>query len=118
MIPPIWHAAPADPGLVATLARELGVTPITARLLVLRGLATPADARRFLAPSLSHLHDPMLLAGMREAVTRIEAAIAAGERIAVHGDYDVDGVTIYEFLPEAARQGRTQAVAPEGSMIQ
>ena len=120
MIPPIWHAAPADPGLVATLARELGVTPITARLLVLRGLATPADARRFLAPSLSHLHDPMLLAGMREAVTRIEAAIAAGQRIAVHGDYDVDGVTstvilrralelaganVTHFLPERFRDG-------------
>ena len=120
MIPRIWHAAAADPGLVATLARELGVTRVTARLLVLRGLSTPADARRFLSPSLSHLHDPMLLAGMLEAVTRIEAAIAARERIAVHGDYDVDGVTstvilrralelaganVTHFLPERFRDG-------------
>ena len=120
MIPRIWHAAPADPDLVATLARELDVTPVTARLLVLRGLVTAADARRFLSPSLSHLHDPMLLAGMLEAVTRIEGAIAAGERIAVHGDYDVDGVTstvilrralelaganVTHFLPERFRDG-------------
>lgn len=120
MIPRIWHAAPADVGVVAALARELGVTLVTARLLIVRGLGDPEDARRFLSPSLSHLHDPMLLAGMLAAVTRIEAAIASGERIAVHGDYDVDGVTstvilrralelsganVTHFLPERLRDG-------------
>lgn len=62
-------------------------------LLARRGVATPDEARRFLAPSLDQLHDPYLLAGMEQAVGRLLAARERGERIAVVGDYDVDGIT-------------------------
>ena len=84
------------------------------------GVTEPGDAARFLAPSLDHLHDPFRLAGLREAVVRLEAAVARGERIAVHGDYDVDGITstvilrrslellggqVVHFIPERLRDG-------------
>src|SRR4029079_4068817 len=80
----------------------------------------PELADRFLKPSLEHLHDPMLLADMRVAVNRIMSAVARKERIAIHGDYDVDGVTstvilrralellgadVLHFIPERLRDG-------------
>jgi single-stranded-DNA-specific exonuclease len=120
MIPRIWqtHACQAD--RAAALARELGVSDITARLLTIRGLHDFDEARRFLAPSLDHLLDPFRLADMGRAVNRLEQAIAARERIAVHGDYDVDGITstvilrrslellggdVVHFVPERLRDG-------------
>jgi single-stranded-DNA-specific exonuclease len=102
------------------VARELGLTLMTARLLCARGLGDPEEARRFLAPALSDLHDPFRLADMAPAVDRILRAIAQGERIAIHGDYDVDGVTstvilrralellgadVIHFIPERLRDG-------------
>jgi single-stranded-DNA-specific exonuclease len=63
------------------------------RLLWQRGLTDPEAAHRFLHPTLAHLHDPLRLADMGRAVDRLLAAVARGERIAVHGDYDVDGIT-------------------------
>jgi single-stranded-DNA-specific exonuclease len=93
---------------------------MTARLLCIRGLGDIEGARRFLSPSLDDLHDPFRLAGMAAAVDRILAAIARRERIAIHGDYDVDGVTstvilrralellgadVVHFIPERLRDG-------------
>ena len=76
--------------------------PVVARLLCQRGLADPDAAARFLKPSLDHLHDPMLLADMREAVdAHPGGASPRGERIAIHGDYDVDGVTSTVILRRA-----------------
>jgi single-stranded-DNA-specific exonuclease len=102
------------------LARAIGVPPLVARLLCLRGLADPETASRFLAPRLDHLHDPFLLTDLGIAVERLLGAIARREKIAVHGDYDVDGVTstvilrraiemlggdVVHFLPERLRDG-------------
>jgi single-stranded-DNA-specific exonuclease len=93
MVPPVWEHAAADHATVGRLAAALGLDPVIARLLVIRGLTDPDQASRFLNPSLDHLHDPALMAGLPEAVARIERAVAAGERVAIHGDYDVDGIT-------------------------
>jgi single-stranded-DNA-specific exonuclease len=79
----------------------LGLHPVIARLLCMRGLADPIDAQRFLNPSLDQLHDPFRLADMTRAVTRLEQALAARERIAIHGDYDVDGITSTVILRRA-----------------
>ena len=102
------------------LADALGIAPIVARLLCQRGLADPAVAQRFLNPSLDHLHDPMALADMSVAVDRLMAAIERKERIAIHGDYDVDGITstvilrralellggdVVHFIPERIKDG-------------
>ncbi len=53
--------------------------------------AIPRSARRFLDAELPG-HDPFLLGDMVLAVERIRAAVEAGKRICVHGDYDVDGI--------------------------
>ncbi len=120
MKPLLWQHLPCDGEQAAALATRLGVHPTIARLLCLRGFGDPDAARRFLAPSLDQLHDPFALADMARAVERLEAAIARRERIAIHGDYDVDGITstvilrralemlgaeVVHFIPERLRDG-------------
>jgi len=119
-IPRIWQPRPCDDARVEVLSRELGVSSTTARLLCIRDLSEPDAARRFLSPSLKDLHDPFLLVDMDIAVARILTAISARERITIHGDYDVDGVTstvilrralellgadVSHFIPERLRDG-------------
>jgi single-stranded-DNA-specific exonuclease len=116
----IWDARACDEACATHLARELRVSPTVARLLAIRGLSDPDSAARFLKPSLDHLLDPMGLADMDRAVDRLLRAIANGEPIAVHGDYDVDGITstvmlrralemlggkVTHFIPERLRDG-------------
>jgi single-stranded-DNA-specific exonuclease len=119
-IPPRWISQACDDAAAARLAEAIGVPSIVARLLCQRGLSDPELATRFLNPALDQLHDPMALADMAVAVDRLLAAIARKERIAVHGDYDVDGVTstvilrraleflgadVVHFIPERLRDG-------------
>jgi single-stranded-DNA-specific exonuclease len=99
--PPKWDTLASDDAAAERLAAALNVAPIVARLLCQRGYSDPELAARFLNPSLEHLHDPMMLADMPIAVERILAAIARKERIAIHGDYDVDGVTSTVILRRA-----------------
>jgi single-stranded-DNA-specific exonuclease len=115
-----WEHEACDDAAAGELARAAGVDPAVARLLLLRGITDADGAGRFLRPSLDHLHDPMRLAGMGAAVERLLKAIAGGERIAVHGDYDVDGITatvivrrtlellggdVVHFVPDRLRDG-------------
>jgi single-stranded-DNA-specific exonuclease len=86
-----WQLEPCSYAEVSTLAGVLGVSDTTASVLVRRGYGDPAAARRFLAGALPG-HDPFALGDMREAVETIAAAVAAGARICVHGDYDADGI--------------------------
>src|SRR5438309_1112177 len=86
-----WTISPCPHRQAGSLARELGLSEITASVLVRRGYGDPEQARAFLAGE-QPLHDPFLLGDMPAAVERIRAAVAAGQRICVHGDYDVDGI--------------------------
>jgi single-stranded-DNA-specific exonuclease len=119
-IAPRWEMEPCDEPATASLAAALNIDPAVARLLCQRGFSDPERAGRFLHPSLEHLHDPMLLAGMSVAIERIAAAIARKERIGIHGDYDVDGITstvmlrralemlggeVVHFIPERLKDG-------------
>jgi single-stranded-DNA-specific exonuclease len=116
----LWHHLPCNDEQAGALATALGVHPVIARLLCLRGLTDVDDATRFLNPSLSQLHDPFKLTDMDRAVDRLERALAQRERIAIHGDYDVDGITstvilrralemlggdVVHFIPERLRDG-------------
>ena len=76
---------------VERLAAELEVSEVLASVLARRGFDDPARARAFLAAELPE-HDPFELGDMREACEAIRAAVAAGTRICVHGDYDADGI--------------------------
>jgi len=87
----IWTIRPCPHRQASALARALGLSEITASVLVRRGYGDPDEARAFLAGE-QPLHDPFLLGDMATAVERIHEAIAAGRRICVHGDYDVDGI--------------------------
>ncbi|HUF79222.1 MAG TPA: single-stranded-DNA-specific exonuclease RecJ, partial [Thermoanaerobaculia bacterium] len=91
MTPVEWAPAPV-PAAAGELARD-GVRPPLAELLARRGVVTAAGAAAFLEPSLDQLHDPLSLAGVPAAVERLAAARERRERVAVVGDYDVDGVT-------------------------
>src|SRR4051812_31986857 len=86
-----WTISPCPHRQAGDLAQALGLSEITASVLVRRGYGDPDTAGAFLAGE-QPLHDPLLLGDMAVAVERIRAAIAAGRRICVHGDYDVDGI--------------------------
>jgi len=116
----LWNHLPCDDEESKALGAALNLHPAVARLLCMRGLGDPDVARRFLHPTMEHLHDPFLLADMDKAVERIERALGAKERIAIHGDYDVDGITstvilrralemlggeVVHFIPERLRDG-------------
>jgi len=96
-----WCIPKTEAHLLAPLISSLGIQPVTARVLLSRGLADPESVHRFLTPSLDHLHDPFLLAGMREGVNRVRSAIAGKEKVLIYGDYDVDGTISIVMLKKA-----------------
>jgi len=86
-----WNIRPCSHEEALVLARELGISETTARVLVRRGYADAASAERFLAGG-DPGHHPSALGDMDAACTRIRDSIAKKERICVHGDYDADGI--------------------------
>ncbi|RMF34153.1 MAG: single-stranded-DNA-specific exonuclease RecJ [Chlorobiota bacterium] len=92
-----------DESIVSTLSQHLAIPRPIARVLGSRGLQTPADAQQYFAPRLEDLHDPFLMQDMDRAVERIEQAVARGETIWIHGDYDVDGTASTAMLVEFLR---------------
>ena len=101
--PGTWRIPPAPYADVRRLAAELGVSEVLAQVLVRRGLAEPAAARSFLHPEF-RVHDPYLMAGMAEARARVDQALRRSEPIAVHGDYDADGITATYLLVSVLRE--------------
>ena len=93
-----WHILSANSESVDTLARRLGVTPITARILINRGISDFDTARSFLHPELNDLHDPSLLPGLDRAAQRVRQAVEQKEPIVIYGDYDVDGISATAIL--------------------
>src|SRR5690348_3756144 len=87
-----WTISPSPHRVQVELAQSLGISELTAGVLVRRGYTDAAAAQAFLAGDQAP-HDPFLLGDMELACERIRAAIAARRRICVHGDYDVDGIS-------------------------
>jgi single-stranded-DNA-specific exonuclease len=101
-----WILPKADPesaGASARLARELGLPPLVASLLVTRGLKEPETVERFLCPRVDQLHDPFLMADMGAAVARLRQALDRREKILIYGDYDVDGTMAVVVLLTALK---------------
>lgn len=97
-----WIIEKENPKLRDKLAKSLQIFPITAQILVNRGIENETEANLFLNCTLFDLPSPYLMKGMDRAVERIKKALENNERIAIYGDYDVDGVTstalLYSFL--------------------
>jgi single-stranded-DNA-specific exonuclease len=93
----IWELAPASPD-ATELAEKLGVSQLTAQLLLNRKINEEKHARSFLTPKLTDLIQPEKTPGMAPAVERIVKAIKDDEPIAIYGDYDVDGITSVAIL--------------------
>ncbi len=93
-----WSFTPADERLAAGISQSFGLPDILGRLLAARGVGFD-EVENFLNPTLkTQLPDPSTLKDMDKAVERIAAAIIAGEKTAVFGDYDVDGATSSALL--------------------
>jgi single-stranded-DNA-specific exonuclease len=101
--PVLGSPTAADPAAIAALVAQLELPEAIAAILVRRGYAEPESAKSFLRPRLELLHDPWTMPDMEAAVERLSAAIDRGERILVHGDYDVDGVCGTSLLTRALR---------------
>lgn len=98
-----WVLARPDPEGAAYLSRELGVSSVIASLLAARGITDAKSAERFLNPCLAHLHDPLLMLDMGQAVSLLRRAIEAQDKILIYGDYDVDGALAVVLLLAALR---------------
>ncbi|KYF66234.1 single-stranded-DNA-specific exonuclease RecJ [Sorangium cellulosum] len=104
----------ADPGEASAealaMARELGLSITVADILHRAGRAPDDATRRFLDPRLSHLTSPDAMADREASAERIARAVLAGERIAVFGDYDCDGITATAIMTGALRAMSGQVV--------
>ncbi len=112
-----------DSDVIAAMHRKIPldfqVSDWLLQVLAARGITTGKELERFFYPSLEHLHDPFELQEMDLAVARMFEAVRNGERVAVHGDFDVDGLTgsalLYETV-SALRLGESR-VLPEAPFI-
>jgi len=93
-----WRFAPHDRAIVVRLARELNCSPLLAQVLAARGIVDGVSGKLFLDAPLKDLLPPDQLPGAAEAADRVVAAVRAGRRITIYGDYDVDGVTATSLL--------------------
>jgi len=94
----VWRVRPADEACARGLATSVGMRGLTARILATRGFSTPESVAQFLSPKLSELRPPHGMADLVRALDRIDQALRAVEKVAVFGDYDVDGVTSAAIL--------------------
>ncbi|MDD2485137.1 MAG: single-stranded-DNA-specific exonuclease RecJ [bacterium] len=100
-----WDYIQIDDTDINGLAEAAGLSPLIARLLLLRGVKMPDHVVAYLHPQFKHLLPPDNLPGVAEATVQIIDAAAAGDRFLVYGDYDVDGITatvlLYSILTAA-----------------
>ena len=98
----IWNIQALEPGSVNALVGG-GYAPLPAMVLASRGMKTARDAGEYLDCN-AELYDPFLMTDMDLAAGRVGLAIERGEKIAVFGDYDVDGITSTCMLTDFLRR--------------
>lgn len=99
-----WRLSEVDFAIQEKLSSELGLSPIVSQILTSRDILEIDDARRFLSPSLTDLHNPYLMMDMRKGVNRLVRAIRNRENIVIYGDYDADGITSVVILLKFLRR--------------
>jgi single-stranded-DNA-specific exonuclease len=99
-----WNMGAADEARVQEWVEQFNISPLLARLLVVRGMTQTEHVADFLYGGTEQAHDPFLLDGMAAAVERIRMAIQMGERIRIYGDYDADGVSSTTLMVHLLRQ--------------
>lgn len=103
-----WNVAPHDRGVIGRLSSELRCAPLLAQILAARGVASGEAAKSLLSTNIADLADPDTLPGASAAADRIVAAVQAGRRITIYGDYDVDGITGTSILWHCLKLGGAQ----------
>lgn len=99
-----WNIKTDDAAQVKKLAEAVGISELTAKILIHRGITSAVDANKFLnAETAQEFYNPLLLDGMEDAVDRIITAIEGEEKICVYGDYDVDGMSAVALLTRALK---------------
>ncbi len=104
-----WKVSTPEMGAVNALVTG-GYAPLTAMILASRGMDTPKKAQAYLSCH-SPLPDPYLLTDMGAAAGRVGLAMSRGEKIAVFGDYDVDGITATCLLTDFLRKNGADVVS-------
>ncbi len=100
-----WNLRSSQPETEILLSRELGVSPLLARLMIARGIDSIEAAGPFLDARLSeHLRSPMLFKHMPAASGRVVDALRQGQRIGIYGDYDADGISGSAILVRFLRE--------------
>jgi len=99
----IWRIYKSEHALANTLSQELKISPLTAQVLINRGIRNMEEAEGFLNPKLSHLRDPLEIPDIDRAARRVLLAREKNEKVLVFGDYDVDGVTGTAILVHTLR---------------
>ena len=95
----LWNFKPLPPqAIVKQLQQELNISEPLAILLAQRGITTFQQAKDFFRPTLSQLHNPFLMKGMKDAVERLDHALKNNETILIYGDYDVDGTSAVSLM--------------------
>ena len=98
-----WLVNKTNPEYITYLSKTASVSPVLAQIFINRGIKTPEEINSFLNPHISQLSDPFAIQGMKIAVDRIMAAKTNGEKILVHGDYDVDGLSATAIIIKALK---------------
>jgi single-stranded-DNA-specific exonuclease len=93
----IWQIRPAQAGAQA-LSQQLKISPLLAQVLLNRKVIEIPHAQSFLSPKLTDLIEPTRMPGLTAAVHRVLRAVTEKEKIAIYGDYDVDGITSVAIL--------------------
>jgi single-stranded-DNA-specific exonuclease len=99
----IWEKRDIPQDAVKEMSAKFGCDPLTASILLRRGVAEGEDVLYYLEDDKRYLHNPFLLPGMEDAVERILAAKEEGEKVLVFGDRDVDGITSTTLLTSSLR---------------
>ncbi|MFT8871494.1 MAG: single-stranded-DNA-specific exonuclease RecJ [Sporolactobacillus sp.] len=105
-----WIQKTTDEAKAEQLALSLHLSPLVARMLVQRGVDSLERAASYLNPEEQPLDPPELMKGITQAATRVRAALAAGEKICIFGDYDADGVTSTAMMARALRRAGADVV--------